>query len=153
MPLVDRRGRQLKVAVPSDDGTRVSARFGRASWFVVAEVGLGEVSGRELRANPAGSRFPDGPFRRRARRTKDRHVVVAELLADCRAVIAYSIGERMRQALERRGIEVVITSEPLVDRALALFSLAALQDESRIDPEDEELAPPPTPDRPDDFDA
>jgi len=35
---------------------------------------------------------------------------------------------------------VVITSEDLVDRVVALFSLALLRDESRIDPEDEELA-------------
>ncbi|GAB4114597.1 MAG: hypothetical protein Fur0014_17170 [Rubrivivax sp.] len=79
--------------------------------------------------------------------------MVADLLADCRAVIAGSIGEKMRDAMERQGVEVVITSEALVDRALALFSLVALQDESRRDPEDEELDPAPVPEMPDDFDG
>lgn len=79
--------------------------------------------------------------------------MVADLIADCRAVLTPFIGERMRNALEREGLEVVITSEALVDRALALFSLAALQDESRMDPDDEDLDPATAPDVPDEFDG
>lgn len=144
---------ELKVAVPTDDGVRVSQRFGRASSFVVAEVQIGEVLARQVRANPVGSRVREGISRRRSQRGRERQVVVADLLADCRAVIAYSIGQRMRNAMERQGVEVVITSETLVDRALALFSLVALQDESRADPEDEELDPAPVPEISDDFDG
>lgn len=144
---------ELKVAVPTDDGVRVSQRFGRASSFVVAEVQIGEVLARQVRANPVGSRVREGISRRRSQRGRERQVVVADLLADCRAVIAYSIGQRMRNAMERQGVEVVITSETLVDRALALFSLVALQDESRVDPEDEELDPAPVPEISDDFDG
>lgn len=143
----------LKVAVPTEDGVRISERFGRASLFVVAEVQVGQVLGRQVRVNPVGSRVREGLSRRRAQRGRERHVVVAELLADCRAVLAFSVGQRMRTAMERRGVEVVITSEVLVDRALALFSLLALQDESRVDPEDEELDPARVPEMPDDFDG
>ncbi len=143
----------MKIAVPTDDGVRVSQRFGRASSFVVAEVQIGGVLARQVRANPVGSRVREGLPRRRTRRGRERQVVVADLLSDCRAVIAYSIGQRMRSAMERQGVEVVITSEVLVDRALALFSLAALQDESRVDPEDEELDPAPPLEMPDDFDG
>ncbi len=148
-----RGGMALKIAVPTDDGVRVSHRFGRASSFVVAEVRAGEVLGRQVRANPVGSRVREGLSRRRTQRGRERQVVVADLLADCRAVIAYSIGQRMRDAMERQGIEVVITSEALVDRAIALFSLLALLDESRVDPEDEELEPAPVPEMSDDFDG
>jgi predicted Fe-Mo cluster-binding NifX family protein len=65
---------------------------------------------------------------------------VAEVVGDCRTVIAGSIGDTMRRALTRRGIEVVITSEEYVERALALIALLLLRDESRIDPEEAEIA-------------
>lgn len=144
---------KVKVAVPSDDGVRISPRFDRASSFVVADVALGEVVNRHMRVNPVGSRVREGLKSRRSRRGRERYVVVGDLIADCRAVIARFIGEKMRHAVERRGLEVVITSEPLVDRALALFSIAALQDESRINPEDEELELLPVPNTPDEFDG
>ncbi len=148
-----RGGEELRVAVPTEDGVRISRRFGRASSFVIAEVRAGEVLGRQFRPNPVGSRVREGLPRRRSQRGRERHAVVAELLSDCRAVLAYSLGERMRTALERQGIEVVITSEALLDRALALFALAALKDESRWDPEDEELDLLPVAEISDDFDG
>lgn len=127
----------MRVAIPTEDGIRVSPRFGRASWFIVADVTPGSIVYVGRRANPAAVRTL---ARGKAKKVhKSRHHVVSELLADCRAVIANSIGPSMRQALASRGIEVVVTSEALVDRALALFSMAALPDESRFDPEDIEV--------------
>lgn len=143
----------MKVAIPTDDGVRISRRFGRASSFVVAEVKLGEIVARQVHVNPVGSRVREGLSRRHLHRGQERYRAVTELLAGCRAVIAYSIGQRMRQALERQGVEIVITSEPLVDRALALFALLALQDESRVDPRDDDFYPVPTPDAPDEIDG
>jgi len=126
----------VKVAIPTDDGIRIAARFGRSSGFVVADVGLGAIAGVESRKNPPRTRPEPG------RPHRDRNRLVSELLADCRVVIATSMGDTMRRALSRRGMEVVITSEELVDRVLALFALIALKDESRIDPEDQALLEP-----------
>jgi predicted Fe-Mo cluster-binding NifX family protein len=129
----------VKVAVPTDDGIRVSQRFGRVSRFVIAEVALGQVVSVEDRSNPAGTRLKGG---RTGRSGRDHHRAVGDLLADCRAVIASDLGDSMRRTLVRRGLEVVLTSEEFLDRALALFALAALRDESRMDPEDEDLVEP-----------
>ena len=127
----------MKVAIPSDDGLHISPRFWRVSSFVVADISAGQILGVERRRNeprmPKYARLRPDPWR-------DRYRAVAEVVADCRTVIAGSIGDTMRRALMRRGIEVVITSEEYVDRALALFSLLLLRDESRIDPEDAEIA-------------
>jgi len=129
----------VKVAVPTDNGVRISPRFGRASSFVVADVGLGAIRHRERRPNPASSRTRETLSRRKHGVRPERHHAVVGLLSDCRAVLALSIGERMREFLERRGIEVILTSETLIDRALALFALASLRDETRIVPDEEDL--------------
>lgn len=127
----------MKIAIPSDDGIHVAPRFWRVSSFVVADVDAGCILATESRRNlPRLSKFP----RMRPDPWRDRYRAVADVVADCRTVIAGSIGDTMRRALTRRGIEVVITSEEYVDRALALFALLLLRDESRIDPEDAEIA-------------
>ena len=147
----------VKVAIPTDDGIRIAQRFGRVSSFVVAEVGLGQIRNSERRTNPASSAAALSQARRQPERQQhDRHRLVGELLADCRCVIAASVGDSMRRMLSRRGIEIVITSEDLIDRTLALFTLAALRDESRADPEDDELGAAPEFDAPegaDEFDG
>ena len=132
----------MKVAIPTDDGVKVAPRFGRVTGFMVADVGLGQIARVETRRNPAGTTAGPAPASRRRSRHEDRHRVVSDLLSDCRVVIASSMGDSMRRALARRGLEVVITSEELVDRALALFVLAALKDESKVDPESEGLLEP-----------
>jgi len=131
-----RRAPVLRVAVPTDDGFRVSRRFGRANSFVVADVGLGMIVESETRKNPAGSGTRERAASKGPVPSRDRHILVADALADCRAVIAYAIGGTMRARLANQGIEVVITSEALVDRALALFVLASLKDESLFDTDD-----------------
>lgn len=122
----------MKVAVPTFDGIRLEPRFGRAPSYAIAEVGLGSFDVLEHRKNPVtarqrGRRIPS-PQRVEP---QDRFEVVATLLQDCRVVIAQDIDDDMRMALDLKNIEVVVTSEGLLDRALALLSLAALRDESR----------------------
>ncbi len=127
----------MKIAIPTDDGVRVASRFWRVSSFVIADIDAGRIRGVERRRNsPRVSRIA----RLRPDPWRDRYRAVAEIVGDCRTVIAGSIGDTMRRALTRRGIEVVITSEEYVDRVLALFALLLLRDESRIDPEEAEIA-------------
>lgn len=125
----------MKVAVPTDDGVHIAKRFGRAQRFIVAEITLGQVLKTETRNNPVVHRTTT-----EGRHVYDPHKVVTNLLSDCRAVIACSIGETMREHLTRRGVEVIITSEALAERALAHLALITLSDESKIDPTDVALS-------------
>jgi len=146
----------LRVAVPTDDGVKVSRRFGRADSFMVADVGLGMIVECETRRNPAGSRTQEPATRKRTVPLRDRHLLVADALADCRVVIAAFLGDKMRDTLTQQGVEIVITSEGLVDRSLALFALAALKDVSRVDPDEMEgfeSLDEPDGDAPDEFDG
>ena len=126
----------MKVAIPTDDGVRISRRFGRAGGFIVAEVGLGAIIRREHRDNPAAARVSGNKAGlQRPRRNPDRHALVAETIGDCDVIITGAIGQTMRKTLTEDGKEIVITSERILDRALALFTLVSLKDESRGLPE------------------
>ncbi len=127
----------MRVAVPTDDGRHVARRFGRARAFVVTDVDQGQIAPSDVRPNPM-SATSDPPPKTRFRASHKtfrphRHQMLLDLLADCRSVIVYGISEPLRHLLFSRGIEVVFTSEELVDRVLALFSVGALRDESRSD--------------------
>lgn len=132
--------RALKIAIPTDDGIRVAPRLWRVAAFVVADVTPGDIGTLERRENVPSRRLPGRPVR--GERHEDRYRAVADILSDCRVVVTGSIGDVMRRTLSRRGIEVIVTSEDLVDRVIALFSMALLRDESRVVPMDEDLAEP-----------
>lgn len=122
----------MKIAIPTDDGVYLATSLSRAASFVVAEVGLGEVIRVERRLHRPPLR-PASRLRRDAWRT--RYSAVADTLRDCQALIASSVGATFRRLLNRRGLEVVVTSELLVDRAIALFARISLLDEYEEDAE------------------
>jgi predicted Fe-Mo cluster-binding NifX family protein len=91
----------MRLAVVEEVKENVLAqRLGRAVKFA-----LFDVAGIEIR----------GPFYRvrhdEPGQVCDEHAELADLLHDCQAVIAGSVGIRMAQRLQGRGIEVVATSE------------------------------------------
>lgn len=91
----------MRLAVAEEVKENVLAeRLGRAVKFA-----LFDVAGKEIR----------GPFYRvrhdQPGQVCDEHAELADLLHDCRVVIAGSVGDRMAQRLQDRGIEVVATSE------------------------------------------
>lgn len=120
----------MKVAIPTDDGIMVALDFENASKFLVADISPGKIGRRTMRTNPALS-FPT----KKVKLSAPSSVYCAEIahkLSDCRAAIAMLISDEMRYALERLGIDVIVSFEPLVDRVLALFAVGALKDIRRF---------------------
>lgn len=113
----------MKVAVASEDGTRVSSHFGRSSCFLIFEIEGGKVVGREVRDNDftahakgecKGETHHDHP--------SDSHASIVEALRDCKAVICYGMGARAAEALNRQGIHPYILSERCTpEAAVGLF--------------------------------
>jgi predicted Fe-Mo cluster-binding NifX family protein len=113
----------MKVAVASEDGTRVSSHFGRSSCFLIFEIEGGKVVGKEVRDNDftahakgecQGETHHDHP--------SHSHASIVEALRDCEAVICYGMGARAADALSRQGIHPHILSERCTPEfAVALF--------------------------------
>ncbi len=108
----------MKVAIASDDGQTISAHFGRTKGFAVFEVVEKEVKNFEYRPNT---------FTGHARGLEDaghefnRHTPILNALSDCGVVIAHGMGMRIYNDLKKIGIEVFVTEEVDVKKALHLF--------------------------------
>ncbi len=122
----------MKIAIATTDGTVLAREPDRAPGFVLYEITAGHARRLEYRKNMRGPRSVVPMIKPRD---------ISNTLADCSVVVAGSIGAHARNFLEDTGIEVVVTSEWLVDRAAALFALTMLTDDSRVDPEDLEAYP------------
>jgi len=122
----------MKIAIPTDDGVFLAPSLSRTDAFIVAEVELGEVLRVERRLHRPR---PHSPRRMRRDAWRTRYSAVADTLRDCQALITASVGPTFRRLLLRRGLDVVVTSELLVDRVIALFARLSLQDEYEEEPE------------------
>ncbi|HNZ03741.1 MAG TPA: NifB/NifX family molybdenum-iron cluster-binding protein [Myxococcota bacterium] len=122
----------MKIAIATTDGNVLAREADRAPGFVLYEIEGGTARRLEYRRNRRSPRSVVAAIKPRD---------ISNTLSDCSVVVAGSIGAHARDFLENTGIEVVVTSEWLVDRAAALFALTALMDDSRVDPEDLEAYP------------
>jgi predicted Fe-Mo cluster-binding NifX family protein len=115
----------MKIAIASDDEKTISSHFGRTRGFVIFEVEGKEVKNREYRSNTftGHARGLEG-----AGHEIDRHGPILSALSDCKAVISHGMGRRIYDDLKGVGIEVFITDETEVKKALDLYLNGTLID-------------------------
>jgi predicted Fe-Mo cluster-binding NifX family protein len=115
----------MKVAIASDDGQVISAHFGRTQGFVVFDIEGKEVKKQEYRENTftGHARGLEG-----ADHSVDRHGPILEALKDCGVVISHGMGRRIYDDLKNAKIDVYVTEETEVKRAIELFLKAELID-------------------------
>ncbi len=122
----------MKIAVASDDGTHVTGHAGRAAGFVVAEFEGKTLKNREYRTSP----FPghahaehhhEGDHNHELSGGQmEKHAGIRAALSGCDALICGGMGHRLMTDLREGGIEVLLTSEQLVDVALQAWSVGTL---------------------------
>ncbi len=111
----------MKVAIPVNSETEISAHFGRSPAFSIFTLEKGQIQHRELRPNDQATpgmgpdHQPDHPHAH----THDHHRFV-RLLGDCRAVVGLGMGAGARRALEAAGIEVRILEAPCAPEEAAI---------------------------------
>ena len=89
-----------KIAAITDDGKTISQHFGRASHYLVASIENGQIVKRELRQKLGHSHFqdqPHSPEQHGGRHGMDeashnRHLQMAEAIADCEALLCRGMG-------------------------------------------------------------
>jgi predicted Fe-Mo cluster-binding NifX family protein len=104
----------MKIAVPTNDGTSISAHFGQSSGFLVFEVRDGLVTPSGMRLN--GGCHPDegqGHACHGHEQAADtgQHAGIVSTLAGCELVLCGGIGARAVEALTGGGIRPVFVSE------------------------------------------
>jgi len=120
----------MKIAIASDDEKTISSHFGRTKGFCIFEVEGKEIKSQQYRPNTftGHARGLEG-----AGHEFDRHTPILEALKDCKAVIAHGMGRRIRDDLIGIGIEVLVTEETDVKKALNLYLSGELIDKPEIE--------------------
>lgn len=130
----------MKIAAITDDGTKLSAHFGRARHFLVLTVQDGEIVARELRDkvghqdfaheghshehehdaeehhgrnDPRGHGFGRGSGR--------HHASMMVALTDCEVLLARCMGQGAYQALEKAGIKPITTEIRTIAEAVQAY--------------------------------
>jgi len=126
----------MKVAVITDDGTRISQHFGRAPYYLVVTIDNGVIVNRELRSKMGHNNFANQPHEEEApgvphgmgAESHDKHVQMAGAITDCEALICGGMGMGAYQSMQSRGIKPVVTELMDIDQAVLAYAGGNLAD-------------------------
>ena len=129
----------MKIACITDDGRTISQHFGRAQYYAVLTVEDGKIVSRELRdkmghqqfvaqeqETPAGQRHGTDPA------SHDKHLSMAQAIADCEVLLCRGMGYGAYQSMQRMGITPVVTDLEEVDAAALAYAEGRLADHPEL---------------------
>ena len=119
----------MKIAVITDDGTTISQHFGRAPYYLVATVENGQIVKRELRNKLGHAHFVSQPHPEEQLgqphgmdpASHNKHLQMAEAIADCEALLCRGMGMGAYQSMQARGIRPVVTDIAVIDEAVMAY--------------------------------
>jgi predicted Fe-Mo cluster-binding NifX family protein len=136
----------MKIAAVSNNGTTISAHFGKARSFVIMTVEDGQIVGEEMRQKDECSHghhdhghshdtntvqtVSVGSAATPA--TADPHAQALAAIADCDVVLSRGMGRGMYANLQRAGIRTVLTDMSDVHEAVAAFLAGTLPEKPEL---------------------
>lgn len=119
----------MKIAAITDDGIVVSQHFGRAPYYLVLTVEDGQIMKRELRDKLGHTHFMNQPHEPEQpgqlhgldASSHNKHLQMAEAIADCEALLCGGMGMGAYQSMVTRGIKPVVTEIREIDRAVIAY--------------------------------
>ena len=135
----------MKIAAITEDGTTISQHFGRAPYYMVLTIEDGEIIDRELRDKLGHNQFASeehhgaGHGEHQGVETPDaghglnpgshdKHVRMAESIADCEAVLCRGMGMGAYQSMQVLSIRPVVTDISSIDEAAQAYSQGNITD-------------------------
>ena len=113
----------MKIAIPSNDKKTISAHFGRTLGFIIIEIEEGKVSKKEYLPNnfTGHSQGLHHEHNHNHSGGQHSHSGIFNAIGDCDTVIAGGMGRRLYVDFEQRKMQVFVTSEKDIDKAVELF--------------------------------
>jgi predicted Fe-Mo cluster-binding NifX family protein len=121
----------MKIAAVTDNGTMISAHFGRAEQFVVITIEDGQIVSQETRNKTACNHsHHDHSHSHDHSHTNvtltevqaaDPHVSAVSIIADCDAVLARGMGRGMYHNLQQAGIRPLLTKIAPINTAVTAY--------------------------------
>ncbi len=130
----------MKIAVITDDGKTISQHFGRAPYYLVLTIEEGQVVQREMRDKMGHGQFQHmhdeheqhGAGHGTDAASHDKHVSMAEAIADCKALLCGGMGMGAYESMRRLNITPVVTDIRDIDAAVQAFIDGKLIDHTEL---------------------
>ena len=130
----------MRIAVVTDDGNTISQHFGRAQYYLVLTVEEGQIVTRELRDKLGHTQFtnethpPEQPGQPHGmgQASHDKHLRMAEAIADCEALICRGMGMGAYESMKTQGIRPVVTEIASIDEAVQAYIDGKLVDQVHL---------------------
>ena len=119
----------MKIAAVTDDGTTISAHFGRATHYVVLTIADGRIVAQELRDKASHRDFQaegmhghhehqeDSRGRGFGRHSTEKHERMFAAIGDCEIVLARGMGQGARTGLLQTGTKPILTDIENIEKA------------------------------------
>lgn len=126
-------GGNMKIAVASDDGAKISSHFGMTKGFAIYDVDGKDVKNKSYLQNTftghaqgEGRNGGHGPHH--GSHPRDKHARILAALGDCDVVVSHGMGMMIYNDLRGAGKQVFITRETDCDRAVQMYLNEELTD-------------------------
>lgn len=116
----------MRIAIPTNDMTTVSAHFGRTKGFMVFIIENNKVINMEYRINTFTGHAKNEHKEHNHGEHKHSHQSILNVLRNCKIVIAGGMGKRLYNDFEENGIQVFVTKEKSIQNALELLTKGVL---------------------------
>ena len=126
----------MKIAAITDDGKTISQHFGRAQYYLVATIENGQIIGRELREKLGHAQFAGEPHAADTLgqphgmdpASHDRHILMAQAILDCKALLCRGMGMGAYESMKVAGIQPVVTDIVTIDEAVLAYINGQIED-------------------------
>jgi predicted Fe-Mo cluster-binding NifX family protein len=126
----------MKIAAITEDGKTISQHFGRAPYYIVATVEEGQIVDRQMRDKLGHAHFQNEPHEGDeagqphgfGQASHDRHLRMAEAIADCEALLCRGMGAGAYYSMQQRGIRPIVTEITDIDEAIQAYLKGTIED-------------------------
>jgi predicted Fe-Mo cluster-binding NifX family protein len=131
---------KMKIALITDNGQTISQHFGRAPYYLVVTIENGQETGREMRDKLGHTHFVTQEHAESSGSERhgfdagshDKHVNMAQVIADCEAIICGGMGAGAYESMRRLNIKPVVTDLRQIDAAVKAYLAGSLQDRTDL---------------------
>jgi len=130
----------MKIACITEDGITISQHFGRAPYYLVLTIEEGKIISREKRAKLGHNQFQETPHEEAPHAeghgmdpaSYDKHVSMAEAIADCKVLLCGGMGTGAYESMRRLNIQPIITDVRDIETAAQAFIKGTLVDHTEF---------------------
>jgi transcriptional regulator with XRE-family HTH domain/predicted Fe-Mo cluster-binding NifX family protein len=130
----------MKIAAITNDGKTISQHFGRAPYYLVLTIEEGKIVNRETRNKMGHNQFSAQPHEEELHgaghgtdpASHDKHVSMAETIADCKALLCGGMGMGAYESMRHLNIQPVVTDLRDIEAAVQAFIDGKLIDHTEL---------------------